>query len=286
MLAVGYPLTGTRNAWVNFAPRWAGPVGRCDTFGPMHTAEGPRGAGGPAAGRTVREGSPPMAARQATIPLFALEGVVLFPHVYLPLHIFEPRYRQMVRDAAAADGRIGIIAYDVSGGDDYDEADRLLETGCLAVMEDVQPLSDGRFNIVLRGLDRFRVLDLLPGKPYRQATIEFLPEAPGPDPKDALRTLAWLRDCYRYLNPEYERFFRGLLATGKPETAVASLTNNLINLLDLSFEDRQALLEMDGAADRLAALAPVLDAQLVRSRLVHELADLRPVLEQQDPSLN
>ena len=86
------------------------------------------------------------------IPIFPLAGALLFPRAQLPLHIFEPRYRAMVRDALAGDRLIGMVQ-------PRDEKDppALFGTGCLGRIESVEELEDGRYNLMLEGLSRFRI---------------------------------------------------------------------------------------------------------------------------------
>ena len=86
------------------------------------------------------------------IPVFPLAGALLFPRAQLPLHIFEPRYRAMIRDALAGDRLIGMVQ-------PRDEKDppTLFGTGCLGRIESVEELEDGRFNLLLEGLSRFRI---------------------------------------------------------------------------------------------------------------------------------
>jgi hypothetical protein len=86
------------------------------------------------------------------IPVFPLAGAVLFPRAQLPLHIFEPRYRAMIRDSLASNRLIGMIQPRGPG-----EPPPLFEVGCIGRIEGVEELEDGRFNIVLEGLGRFRV---------------------------------------------------------------------------------------------------------------------------------
>ena len=109
-----------------------------------------------------------MGAKPARIPLFPLAGAILFPRAQLPLHIFEPRYRDMVRDALAGTGRIGMIQPNGDG-----DPPPLFQTGCVGEIVGAEELDDGRYNIVLQGSARFRLIaerDL--GTAYRQADVD------------------------------------------------------------------------------------------------------------------
>jgi len=86
------------------------------------------------------------------VPIFPLAGTLLFPRSQLPLHIFEPRYREMVRDALASDGIIAMVQ-----PRDQLEPPGLFEIGCLGNLVGSEELDDGRFNIVLQGISRFRI---------------------------------------------------------------------------------------------------------------------------------
>ena len=109
-----------------------------------------------------------MGANPTRIPLFPLAGAILLPRAQLPLHIFEPRYRDMVSDALAGPGRIGMIQPSGAG-----DPPPLFRTGCLGEIVGVEELDDGRFNIVLHGSSRFHLIaerDL--GTSYRQADVD------------------------------------------------------------------------------------------------------------------
>ena len=94
--------------------------------------------------------------RIVTLPLFPLAGAILFPRTQLPLHIFEPRYREMVRDAIDGPARIGMVQ-----PLRLDDEDRppLYDVGCVGDIVGIEELEDGRFNIVLHGSNRFRLIN-------------------------------------------------------------------------------------------------------------------------------
>ena len=109
------------------------------------------------------------------IPIFPLAGAILFPGLQLPLHIFEPRYRDLVGSALAKDRLIGMIQPQKSK-----EGATLYDIGCVGRIGDVEALEDGRYNIVLDGEARFRVLrELDATTSFRQVEAEFID-----DPED------------------------------------------------------------------------------------------------------
>ena len=105
-------------------------------------------------------------------PLFPLAGAILFPRSQLPLHIFEPRYREMVRDAVDGDGRIAMIQPQlVEAADDRDQL--LYAVGCVGEIVSLEELEDGRFNIVLNGSNRFRLMNEVKLEtPYRIGDLD------------------------------------------------------------------------------------------------------------------
>jgi uncharacterized protein len=106
----------------------------------------------------------PFRVSKKRISIFPLAGVILLPGMQLPLHIFEPRYRALVGDALARDRMIGIIQPSGRG-----ERPDLFAIGCLGRIEDVEALEDGRYNIILEGMQRFTMeRELEVTTPFRQ----------------------------------------------------------------------------------------------------------------------
>ncbi len=117
-----------------------------------------------------------MEAALLRVPIFPLAGALLFPRSQLPLHIFEPRYRAMVRDALASDRLIAMVQPRDAGtkpeaGGDGPSA--VFEVGCIGRISACDELDDGRFNIVLEGLSRFRIArEAAVSTPYRQVDAD------------------------------------------------------------------------------------------------------------------
>src|SRR5689334_21904912 len=106
------------------------------------------------------------------MPLFPLPNVVLFPGVFLPLHIFEPRYRELVADALTGDRLIGMVLLRPGWEADYQGRPAVFPIGCSGVITHVEQLENGRYNIVLRGVERFRILEEDHQRSYRRAVVE------------------------------------------------------------------------------------------------------------------
>jgi Lon protease-like protein len=108
--------------------------------------------------------------RLVRLPIFPLSGAILFPRAQLPLHIFEPRYREMVRDGIGGSGQIGMIQ--PQRLDDDNQAP-LYGVGCVGEIVGMEELDDGRFNIVLLGTNRFRLIrDISTDAAYRCAEVD------------------------------------------------------------------------------------------------------------------
>lgn len=105
--------------------------------------------------------------KQECLPLFPLPEVVLFPGSCLPLHIFEPRYREMISTVLEKDGCFGVLLYDARRKAPAD-------IGCSAQIFDCKRLKDGRMNIMTLGMQRFRVLEYIQDKEYLQGIIEWI----------------------------------------------------------------------------------------------------------------
>lgn len=110
------------------------------------------------------------------IPIFPLPKVVLLPGEVLPLHIFEPRYREMTRDALDQHRVIGMIEY-AGEGSAPDNAERAVrDVGCAGFIAEHKELPDGRYLLWLLGLERFRVVQEIPtDTPYRRVRVVFTP---------------------------------------------------------------------------------------------------------------
>jgi len=201
-----------------------------------------------------------------TLPLFPL-GTVLFPGLLLPLHIFEDRYRQLVRDLVAGPEprRFGVIAIRQGRETGVDGIQALHEIGCTATLRQVNPLEDGRYDVVTVGTQRFRLAGLDDAKPYLQGQVDLLAEETG-DEAAAAQAARVVRDAFRaYLGALAERGVTQVSAPGLPEDPVTlSYLVGASMIIDLG--DRQALLAEPDALHRLAAERALLSRELTMLR--------------------
>jgi uncharacterized protein len=188
-----------------------------------------------------------------TMPLFPL-CTVLYPGLVLPLHIFEDRYRQLVRDLL--DGpepqQFGVIAIRKGRETGVDGISALYEIGCTATLRQVMQRDDGRFDLVTVGAKRFRLLALDHSRPYLQCEIELLTEETGDEATAALAAQVVQRTFRAYLDALANQGAARVDVPDLPDEPV--LLSYLVAasmIVDLS--DRQALLAEPDALRRLAA---------------------------------
>src|SRR5205814_10571978 len=157
------------------------------------------------------------------LPLFPLPNLVFFPRTRLPLHIFEPRYRQMISDAVAADQRFGIVLLRPGWEPDYFGAPAIHTLGTIGQIEQAVPLEDGRYNILVRGEVRFRVVGEVSREPYRMARVIIQPEQ-SHDVSQTYAQKSWLADLSR----QYLHYLPDQVAVPDIETVeLEALTNAL-----------------------------------------------------------
>jgi len=188
------------------------------------------------------------------LPLFPLPDVVLFPQEVLPLHIFEPRYRILLRTVMAEDRRFGVVRWDP-------QKRRMAEVGCCAEVIHCQTQEDDRSNIVTMGQQRFRVLDIVREAPFRVALVSWIEDAAEADPSDVHSLAEEVRQALRDVVELTAKL------VGKP----AQLPSDLPDLpRELSFwigshlggpvaDHQQALLEITDTSERLRQEFQLLD---------------------------
>ncbi|HLZ32465.1 MAG TPA: LON peptidase substrate-binding domain-containing protein [Nitrospira sp.] len=191
----------------------------------------------------------------AKIPVFALPNVVLFPKTYLPLHIFEPRYRRMVDDAVMGGQCIGMALLKEGWESDYYGNPPVFTMGCVGRLVSVQPLADGRSNILLQGLERFEIADESHEKPYRQASImlKMRGAEASLDPAVRQRLVTALEDYLhsRKEPPTWQGWFR-------EEVSDDILVNTLSTYLDCTPLEKQFLLEADSLHQQARRLSDLI----------------------------
>ena len=201
------------------------------------------------------------------LPIFPLPTVVLFPNVFLPLHIFEPRYREMTADALKSDRMIGMVLLRPGWEREYEGRPPVYSVGCSGVITHADQLPDGRYNIVLRGVERFRILDEDDRLTYRRARIEPLPEAAcRAEDRGVIKDARTKLDAL--LQPALERSLDVLGGETRIPSAMPDedLVNALAQYLDLEPLEKQALLETRSLRSRAESLVELLEMKILMAK--------------------
>lgn len=219
----------------------------------------------------------PLPEGEFLLPLFPLPNMVFFPQTRLPLHVFEPRYRELVKDVLEGDQRFGIVLLREGWEGDYYGAPPVHDCGTLGTIEQAVPLDDGRYNIVVRGDVRFRILEEVSRVPYR--TARAIVDADTPHTTDeAYAQRLWLAD----ISQQYLRYLPDQIPVPEIESvSLDALTNALIMSLNLDMEEKQRLLEMQDVIARAESVGNELTSRI---ESLHFLAPFRR--SGNDPSNN
>jgi hypothetical protein len=211
------------------------------------------------------------------LPLFPL-GAVLYPGMLLPLHIFEERYRQLVRDLldGAEPRRFGVIAIRKGRETGIDGVHSLYEIGCTATLRRVEEREDGRFDVVSVGTRRFRLLTLDRTRPYLQGEVEMLADEPA-DPAEAGPAVRVIQAAFReYLDALTEWGGATVRLEDLPdEPELLSFIVAAAMVIDLP--ERQAMLAEPDTLRRLAMQRALLSREtaMLRTTTSRPVPDLR-----------
>ena len=194
-----------------------------------------------------------------TVALFPLPNAVLFPGVPLPLHIFEPRYREMVRDVERGQERlIGMVLLRGEWRKDYYGRPDIYPNGCAGRMVSVEPLPDGRYNILLHGVREFTIVGEQGGHSYRVGEVRWRASSAAGVPSELRTRIHAL--MHRFLEDREPTLVNRLLNDRSLSDEL--LINFLCYALDFSPVEKQALLESPSLADRGSRLCDVVQFAL------------------------
>ncbi len=207
--------------------------------------------------------------RIESLALFPLSDVVLLPEVSVPLYIFEPRYRQMTRDALASDHQIGMVAVRPDSVAAIAGDPPVFEVGCLGRIAHSQERPDGTFQIMLLGESRFRILEEnapTSERLYRSARVELIADR-APETAEEIDAMQRSR---RELLSLLERLARHIGAADDPRRVTetferlesARLVNALTQSISFSPIERQQLLEAESILGRCETMGDLLRFRL------------------------
>ncbi len=200
-------------------------------------------------------------APQRPVPVFPLPNAVLFPGVLLPLHIFELRYRTMVRDALSGERMVVMALLRPGWERDYYGNPEYYPLGCLGRFEEVEWLYNDCYNLKLRGVSRVRIGRLDREFPYRTARVSLTPQAPMSEDDPLVQSECHaLLEAYRRLAGE-----KALVPPeGKPldpQVGYERVVNTLCTFLTLDAQEKLAMLEMDSVLERGRRLRELIERQ-------------------------
>ena len=216
------------------------------------------------------------------VPLFPLPNVVLFPKTPIPLYIFEKRYRTMIRETLEGNGQLAIALLHGGSESSYTEHSSVQQIACLGKIESHEELEDGKYNIVVVGLKRVRIVREVQHSPYQLVEVETLEEAAyDENSTDVVKR-------HNRLSGLFAKFAE--LATGvkqqtlefMPQLDFESLVNMVAMTLNLAIEQKQALLEINEVPLRCDELVPILQQQIETLIMVREFEHIKP----DNPGLN
>jgi len=203
-----------------------------------------------------------VAALPTIIPIFPLPNLVLFPGLSVPLHIFEPRYREMIADVAELHGMIGMALLKGDRQRDYHAFPDIFEVGCAGKIGGLIKLADGRYNLVLEGVSEFRIVREIRDHSYRQAEVNWCTVRPDALDCDA-ETMDALREMlFSYLGEAAHEAWRAIVE--QRGLRGAALINFLCFHLDVTPLEKQTMLE--ALTDRVDCLLDILTFKLEERR--------------------
>ncbi len=197
---------------------------------------------------------------EGTARLFPLPNLVLFPHVDQGLHIFEHRYRQMTTDALATDGLISVVLLRPDWHDDYDDRPAIERIGCLSRIVEHERMTDGRYNLVIRGLARFAIDAETPDddKLYRLATGRILESIAPADSTRRAELRGNLREAVLARFDPQGPAFEHLAELFSSDSPLDRICDQLGYALPLAVSVKQNLLMELGVDGRVGALVAAL----------------------------
>jgi Lon protease-like protein len=212
-----------------------------------------------------------------TLPLFPL-GTVLYPGLLLPLHVFEERYRQLIRDLLAGPEprTFGVIAIREGRETGPDGILTLYEVGCTATVRQVTELDDGRYDLVTVGTQRFLLTGTDDTRPYLQGQVELLAEETG-DESGAVLAARSVQDAFRtYLGALAERGVTQVSVPELPDDPIL-LSYLVAASMVIDLRDKQALLAEPDALHRLVTERMLLSREttMLRTLTATPAPDLR-----------
>lgn len=210
------------------------------------------------------------------IPLFPLPNIVFFPNSLLPLHVFEPRYRQMIEDIIDSERIIGMVLLKPGWEKNYHDNPEIFSVGCMGRIINMEVENDGNSNIVLYGLKRVRIVDILHDAPYRLARVKLVEDTHGTNEEGYKKRIIQLTSRWNtLLGIEYKTHRINL----DKNLALGSLTDSIAPQIVSNVFHMQEFLEEPNVLTRAEMILDHLEAKLkvasITSRKINSILEKR-----------
>ncbi len=216
--------------------------------------------------------------QQDVMAVFPLPNVMFFPHTDLPLHIFEPRYCEMISDTLENRQMIGMFLLQPGWQDDYYGNPPIYSIGCAGELIHAENLPEGKFNIVLRGITRVRALETVQEKPYRKVRVHILPETVSADAQAVNGIKKSLLKKFKV----FAGFLQDVDLEISKDSDFVKVVNRIASTLQLDPDEKRRLLELDDTYERALAVDDHLSGAVAVLKLTASFGHLRPA----DPNVN
>ncbi len=215
------------------------------------------------------------------IPIFPLPNLVFFPKTFLPLHIFESRYLKMIEDARSADNLLGMVLLKKGWESNYFGNPDVYEIACVGKIEQIEKLQDGKYNILLYGLSRIKIMDFVQEEPYRTAQVKYLTDRKfdHKEFREEHETHLFVDLMKQYLQEIGIERSNDLVKMDSE--SLEAIMNQVASILDFTITEKQALLELESLENRYQKTKELLKQKVTALRIAR-----RVKFVPEDPSLN
>ena len=220
---------------------------------------------------------------ERVIPAFPVPNIVFFPNTRLPLHIHEKRYIKMVKDVLSKDKLIAMFLLKGGESEGYREYPEFYQIGCAGKIVAFSELQDGRYNIVLSGVFKVKVLEIIKGDEYQKVKVKVIKDSLPPENVQRILKKELLESSEMFLNfiGEKQENIKNIITIGSLMPFEEAM-NWACTLVVAGVREKQKLLEINAVQERCISVMKVMNETITHLRILDFFKHLRP----SDPSLN